>query len=208
MNRIGIKVSDQKQFALLFLLILLAATMASCGDAPSSASQSPTPSGPSAPRTNLPMPPPSTNARSGAAGSPSWTLLDNRRMQISDYLGKVVVLDFWATYCPPCLEEAPHLVQLQKRYGPQGLNVIGLNVGGDEDRPKVPDFVDQFRIQYTLGYPDPGTTDLYLGGDTRIPQTLVFDRKGKLIKHLVGFDPQVREELDRAVETALNAPAD
>jgi thiol-disulfide isomerase/thioredoxin len=129
-------------------------------------------------------------------------------MQVSDYLGKVLVLDFWATYCPPCLEEAPHLVQLQKRYGPQGLHVIGLNVGGDDDRPKIPDFVDQFRIQYTLGYPDPGTTDLYLGADTTIPQTLVFDRKGKLVKHLVGYDPQVREELDRAVETALNAPAD
>lgn len=189
--------------------LLLALLLAGCAPAPQSVSQqTPTPTGASAPRTNLPMPPANATSRGSGNGQYTWTLLDNRRMQISDYLGQVVVLDFWATYCPPCLEEAPHLVALQRRYGPEGLRIIGLNVGGEEDRPKVAGFVEQFRIQYALGFPDAETTDFYLRGDTRIPQTLVFDRKGKLVKHLVGFDAQVSAELDRAIQTALNAPAD
>jgi thiol-disulfide isomerase/thioredoxin len=188
-------------------LLLLA--FAGCNDAPPSASQTPTPSGKSAPsRTNLKMPPADAQTRAAKGGRRGWTLLDNRHMELSDYLGQVVVLDFWATYCPPCLEEAPHLVELQRRYGPQGLHIIGINVGGPEDQPKVPAFVEQFKIQYMLGYPDTGTTELYLGDDTRIPQTLVFDRKGKLVKHFVGYDPQVSADLDRAIETALNTPAD
>jgi len=195
-----------------WLAVMLFATMvfAGCGNAPQTITQqTPTPSGTNAPRTNLPMPPVNAPSRGASSRSQySWTLLDNRRMQLSDYLGQVVVLDFWATYCPPCLEEAPHLVELQKRFGPEGLHVIGLNVGGEDDRPKVADFVDQFKISYALGYPDPGMTEFYLRDDTRIPQTLVFDRKGRLVKHLVGFDAQVSAELDSAVQTALNAPTD
>jgi thiol-disulfide isomerase/thioredoxin len=190
-------------------LAALALTSAGCGDAPSSASQTPTPVSTNArARTNLPMPPADAQTSNAGSVKRGWTLLDNRHTQLSDYLGFVVVLDFWATYCPPCLEEAPHLVELQRRYGPEGLHVIGLNVGGADDQPKVPTFVEQFKIQYTLGYPDPGTTELYLGEDTRIPQTLVFDRKGKLVKHFVGYDPQISAELDRVIQTALNAPTD
>src|SRR5262245_11534467 len=67
-------------------------------------------------------------------GTAAWTLLDSRRMRIKDYEGQVVVLDFWATYCPPCVAEAPHLAELQRRYEKQGLTVIGLNVGGPDDQ--------------------------------------------------------------------------
>jgi thiol-disulfide isomerase/thioredoxin len=187
---------------------LLLLIFAGCGDAPQQ-SASPTASDKNAktsapPRTNLPMPPVNAPTRNGASGQAGWTLLDGRRMQLSDYPGQVVVLDFWATYCPPCLEEVPHLVAMQKRYSKQGFHVIGLNVGGAEDQPKIPDFVERFKVQYALGYPDPGTTEIYLGNDTTIPQTLVFDRKGKLVKHLVGFDKQVSAELEEAVQTALN----
>jgi thiol-disulfide isomerase/thioredoxin len=150
------------------------------------------------------MPPANAQARETGGGSQyGWTQLDSRRSQISDYTGQVVVLDFWATYCPPCLEETPHLVELQKRYGAQGLKVIGLNVGGPDDRPKVPAYVEQFKVQYALGYPDSATVDLYLGNVDTIPQTLVFDRTGKLVKHFVGFDPQVSAELDRIVQDTL-----
>jgi thiol-disulfide isomerase/thioredoxin len=151
--------------------------------------------------------PPANAGERNASGSNQygWTQLDNRRMQLSDYTGQVVVLDFWATYCPPCLAETPHLVELQKRYGTQGVRVIGLNVGGPDDRPKVPAYVEQFKVQYTLGYPDPATVDLYLANDDTIPQTLVFDRKGKLVKHFVGFDAEVSAELDRTVQNAVTS---
>jgi thiol-disulfide isomerase/thioredoxin len=183
--------------------------MASCGgDASQSSQQAATPTGTNAPRTTFPMPPVSQSRTTGANPQQGFMLLDGRRMRVSDYLGQVVVLDFWATYCPPCLEEIPHLVELQRQYGPKGLQVIGLNVGGPEDRPNVPKFVQDLKIQYTLGYPDAGMTDLYLGSDDRIPQTLVIDRKGRIVKHFVGYDKTVPGELAQAVQTALAAGAD
>jgi thiol-disulfide isomerase/thioredoxin len=122
--------------------------------------------------------------------------------------GQVVVLDFWATYCPPCREEIPHLVRLQKQYGPKGFKVIGLNVGGEEDRPKIPDFVKLYGIQYQLADPDPETVRLFFGADDSIPQTFVFDRGGRLVRHFVGYDSAVASELEQAVTDALAEKAD
>lgn len=163
------------------------------------------------PRTSLPMPPVesahSTAART-AAPRGTWTQLDGRRAALEDYRGQVVVLDFWATYCPPCREEIPHLVRLQRRLGPQGFKVIGLNVGGEADRPKVPDFVKQYGIQYQLADPDEETISLFLASDDRIPQTFVFDRQGRLVTHLVGYDEEAAADLERAVTTALSSKTD
>ena len=145
---------------------------------------------------------------SANASQYGFTLLDNRRMRLSDYLGHVVVLDFYATWCPPCREETPHLVALQKRYGSQGLHVIGLNVGGPEDRNKVPAYVEEFKIQYTLGFPDPQMTENYLSDDDRIPQAFVFDRKGQLVKRFISYDNTMPAELERAVRTALDTEAE
>ena len=137
-----------------------------------------------------------------------FTLLDNRRMKLADYVGHVVVLDFYATWCPPCREETPHLVSLQKRYGSQGLHVIGLNVGGPEDRYKVPDYVQEFKIQYTLGFPDPQLTDMFLSDDDRIPQAFVFDRRGRLVKRFISYDSTMPAELERVVRNSLDTGAD
>jgi thiol-disulfide isomerase/thioredoxin len=149
------------------------------------------------------MPPTTTTASGAAINAQSFTLLDNQQANLSDYSGQVVVLDFWATYCPPCLEEAPHLDALQKRFGPQGLKVIGLNVGGPDDRPKIPEFVERLKIKYALGFPEPEMTNLYMGSDSRIPQTVVFDRKGRIVKHFVGYDQTVSQELERTIQQAV-----
>jgi thiol-disulfide isomerase/thioredoxin len=161
-------------------------------------------------RTNLPMPPAAT-ARSVAEGTTPagmWTQPDGRRVRLEDLRGQVVVLDFWATYCPPCREEIPHLVKLQKQYGPRGLKVIGLNVGGEEDRPKVPEFVRLYGIQYQLADPDPETVRLFFGADDSIPQTFIFDRGGRLVEHVTGYDEEVARRIDAAVAQALAEKAD
>lgn len=182
----------------LSLLMLVA----SCGaPAPVEVGRSETPKGRTPPRTSLPMPP--TNGSNNQPGAQIFTLLDNQQAKLSDYLGKVVVLDFWATYCAPCLEEAPHLDALQRRFGAQGLQVIGLNVGGPDDRPKIPEFTERLKIKYTLGFPEPEMTNLYMGGDSRIPQTIVFDRKGRIVKHFVGYDQTASAELERTIESAV-----
>src|SRR3954468_3671604 len=138
---------------------------------------------PQVPRTNLPMPPvaASHGEAGGAAPAGAWTQPDGRRVRLEDLRGQVVVLDFWATYCPPCREEIPHLVRLQRQFGPKGFKVIGLNVGGDEDRSKIPDFVKAYGIQYKLADPDDETVRLFLEGDDRIPQTFVLNREGRVV---------------------------
>lgn len=166
----------------------------------SSSRSSNTPSGKSAPRSSYPMPPTTPSASVSEYG---FTLLDGSRMKLADYSGKVLVLDFWATYCPPCREEIPQLIELQRRFGPQGLNIVGLNVGGPEDRPKVAEFVRSYRIQYTLGYPDPELVNYYLKDNDAIPQTIVFDRKGRLVKHFIGYDSTMPAELEQAITEAL-----
>ncbi len=180
-----------------------------CSSVKSGTSKTSTPTGAAPPRTAFPMPPTATQpGRTGTGGSSGFTLLDDRRVKLSDYLGHVVVLDFYATWCPPCREETPHLVALQRRYGPQGLHVIGLNVGGSEDRYQIPQYVEEFKIQYTLGFPDPEMTDLYLSDDDRIPQAFVFDRKGRLVKRFISYDNTMPAELERVVQTALAVAAD
>ena len=161
------------------------------------------------PKTNLPMPP-ITSSHGEAAAEPrgAWTQLDGRRASLEDLRGQVVVLDFWATYCPPCREEIPHLVRLQRQLGPRGFKVIGLNVGGAEDRPKVPEFVKLYGIQYQLAEPDDDTTRLFLADDDSIPQTFVLDRRGRLVRHFVGYDAEVASELEAAIEQALAEKAD
>ena len=133
----------------------------------------------------------------------SWTLFDGTGEKLGDLHGKVVILDFWATYCPPCIEEIPHLKELQTKYGADKLQVIGLHVGGDDDKPKIPDFVAKLNITYPLGYPEDALNDFVFATDSRIPQTMVFDKNGRLMRKIAGFDEQIKNELDTAVETAM-----
>lgn len=183
----------------LFCLLLLMA----CSDSPPPRVK--TPSGTTAPRTQFPMPPPTVAQNSQSESAHSFTLLDNRRVRLSDYLGSVVILDFYATWCPPCREETPHLVELHKRYGAQGLQIIGLNVGGPDDRDKVPGFISEYQIPYALGFPDTEMSSFYLSDNDSIPQAFVFDRNGNLVKRFISYDNTMPAELERVVKAALAA---
>lgn len=139
----------------------------------------------------------------------SWTKfdavtnIDGGINKLKDLQGKAVILDFWATYCPPCIEEIPHLKSLQAKYGKENLEIIGLHVGGDDDRPKVPAFAEKLKIDYPLATPENELSSFIFGRETAIPQTAVFDRKGKLVEKFVGFSPQIKERMDAAVEKAV-----
>ena len=132
-----------------------------------------------------------------------WKTFDGKTETLGGLKGKVVVLDFWATFCPPCLEEIPHLVRLQNDNA-DSIQVVGLHVGGDDDRPKIPAFAEKLKINYLLAYPEDALTNTLLGGDDAIPQTLVFDREGKLVRKFVGFDDEIKFNLDFAIQEALN----
>lgn len=151
------------------------------------------------PKTSKPKPPIDIDPN-----SLGWRLTDGKRKTLADYRGKAVILDFWATYCPPCIEGIPHFNELKRRYESKGLQIVGLHVGGEDDKPNIPEFVEKLQISYALGYPEPMMTDFYLQGDSRIPQTFVFDRNGQLVEQFVGFTPEIKASIDKAVEQALN----
>ena len=132
-----------------------------------------------------------------------WTPFDGSGKKVmNDYKGKVVLLDFWATYCAPCIKAIPHLKELQEIYG-EDLVVIGLHVGGEEDRPRVPDFKKRLEIDYTIATPEDELTYTLLQNDTRIPQTVVFDRDGKQVEKFVSFDETIGKKIDEVVENTV-----
>lgn len=157
------------------------------------------------PTTNQPMPP------SKPLEEMIWTKFDSKTnedgavQKLKDLRGKVVILDFWATYCPPCLEEIPHLRELQAKYGKENLEIIGLHVGGEEDRPRVPEFAERLKIDYPLATPENELTRFIFAERSDIPQTAIFDRNGKMVKKLIGFNEQVKKELDATVEQTINS---
>jgi thiol-disulfide isomerase/thioredoxin len=150
------------------------------------------------PTTAIPLPP--TNARAEMG----WVLNDGRRARLADYQGKVVVLDFYATWCEPCRKSIPRLIALQNNYGSKGLQVVGLNVGGPDDRIKVSNFAGELGIHYPLGFPDRALSDLFLSDNQTIPQTFVFGREGQLLKRFIGYDESTEVELEKVISEALS----
>lgn len=183
-----------------FTICLLSAALLSFGCRPSAApvsiSNKPLSAG-GAPTTNLPLPP------SKPLGEMTWNSLDGETQKLAEYKGKAVILDFWATYCPPCLDEIPHLNSLQAKYGAENLQIVGLHAGDDEDLAKVPAFAERLKINYILATPEPELLRFIFADKSEIPQTAVFNRDGKLIRKFVGFDVKIKNDLDKAVEEAL-----
>lgn len=159
------------------------------------------------PQTSQPMAPTKPVEEMTWAVMDMKTALEGNVYNLKNYQGKAVILDFWATYCKPCIEEIPHLKALQKKYGKENLEIVGMHVGGEEDRPLVPAFVQRLSIDYTLAIPEDELTRFIFGRETAIPQTAIFDRKGRLVKKIIGFDAQIKKELDAAVEQAINSPS-
>ena len=132
-----------------------------------------------------------------------WESADGKRSVVSEYKGKVLVLDFYATWCIPCRDSIPHLIGLQKKHEADGLSIVGLNVGGPGDEQRVPAFAKQFGIQYPLAKPDEDLVSFLLSDSDAIPQTFVFNRQGQLVSRFIGFDTETGISLDRAVEQSL-----
>jgi len=108
----------------------------------------------------------------------TWTLKDLR--------GKVVMLNFWATWCPPCRKEMPDLEALYRRFGPQGLVILGIS---DEDAAKVQPFTAQQKVTYPILL-DPGRKVNELFQIDGIPKTFIYDREGKIVAESIDMRTQ------------------
>jgi thiol-disulfide isomerase/thioredoxin len=132
--------------------------------------------------------------------------LDGGSFKLSNYKGKVLVLDFWATWCPPCRDGIPQLVRIDKELRDKGVEIVGLHIDdqGRSSPQAIRNFVKQFGINYTVGMANSDMFIAYLGEkETAIPQTLVFDRNGKVIAHLIGYTKEDATKLDSAIHRAL-----
>jgi len=137
----------------------------------------------------------SGNQRSTTPGAlaPDFSLpqLSGELLQLSTYRGKVVLLDFWATWCDPCREEIPRFVNFQNKYGQQGLQVIGIAM--DDSPDPVRDFYQRFQINYPVVLGNATTGELY-GGILGLPIAFLIARDGRIYaKHIGPTDVSVLE---------------
>jgi thiol-disulfide isomerase/thioredoxin len=120
-----------------------------------------------------------------------FQLLDGKNRKLADYGGKVLVVDIWATWCGPCRQEIPHLVEMAEEYRSRGVEVLGLTTEDPEfDEERVRNFAQQFGINYDIGWSPLSLTREITRGRNGIPQTLIIDREGVVRKHYVGFHPR------------------
>ena len=109
--------------------------------------------------------------------------LEGKTVSSADFAGNVVILDFWATWCPPCREEMPDLVRLQSKYRDQGLQIVGLSLDAGGARDVAP-FADEYNVNFTMLL---ANDELARAFDvTFVPTTLVLDRQGTIVKRFVG----------------------
>jgi peroxiredoxin len=133
--------------------------------------------------------------------SPDFSLkdLDGRDVRLADFRGKVVMVNFWATWCPPCRAEIPDFIELQSQWGPKGLQIIGISLD-DEGAAKVAPFASQNRINYTMLVNGNRAANAY-GGIEGIPTTFLLDRQGRVVERRAGVAP--REHWQQVIASLL-----
>jgi peroxiredoxin len=150
--------------------------------------------------------PRSGRSAAGVAGqtavAPEWQLkdVDGKTVRSADFKGKVVILDFWATWCGPCRAEIPNFIALQKQYAKQGLVVIGASVD-EGGAAAVKPFAGKLGINYPVVLPDEKTQQAF-GGIEAVPTTFIIDRQGQIVKEHLGFAD--KDEFENEIKPLLN----
>jgi cytochrome c biogenesis protein CcmG, thiol:disulfide interchange protein DsbE len=119
---------------------------------------------------------------------------------MDNYRGYVLVIDFFATWCPPCKESIPHLIEMNRKYGKQGLQVLGLSMDEDGER-EVKSFIGEHRINYPVALPPEQVQIDY--GVISVPVMFVIDKKGKVAEVYRGFNDAIGRSAETLVKKLL-----
>jgi thiol-disulfide isomerase/thioredoxin len=129
--------------------------------------------------------------------------LGGKPANLSDLRGKVVILNFWASWCQPCVEEAPSLNQLQRHIVPLGGTVLGINPGEQEDQASYDNFLKTFQIDFPT-YLDTSDKIARSYGTTMYPESYIIDRKGRFQRKVIGAQDWASSEMLTYLDSLLN----
>jgi thiol-disulfide isomerase/thioredoxin len=132
--------------------------------------------------------------------APDFVLQDlqGKQVKLSDFRGKAVLLNFWATWCGPCKVEMPWFVELQKQYGPQGLEIVGVALD-DSGKDAIEKYAKEMGVNYTILQGQDSVGDAY--GAIGLPTSYFIDRDGKIIDSASGLVS--RSEIEENIKKAL-----
>ena len=131
--------------------------------------------------------------------------VSGRRFKIAEYSGKVVVLNFWATWCGPCRYETPALVRLQKRFRSRGVRILELSTENPEvSAEAVRLWLKTFGVTYRVGWTTEDVARSLMQSNSNIPQTFVISPEGQIVKRFIGFNrTRTEQAIKEAIEAAL-----
>lgn len=152
------------------------------------------------------------SAAAAAAPAPAFSLpdLDGRTVSLADYAGRVVVVDFWATWCAPCKQELPHLQRIANELGPQGLTVLAISTDDARDQPRIRPYVRREGLTMpVLLDPSSSVLGAYNPALT-LPFAAIVGRDGQVVSVHAGYSPgdevALREELIALLAATPPAP--
>ncbi len=136
--------------------------------------------------------------------APDFTLrdLDGKEYRLSEFRGKVVFLNFWATWCPPCRSEIPSLNMLNEKLKGDSFIMMGISIDRDEPE-KIRSFSREFGINFIILHDRDGKVSYNLYGITGVPETIIIDKKGKVVMKIIGARDWTSEEITKEIEKYL-----
>ncbi|MBU2491725.1 MAG: TlpA family protein disulfide reductase [Bacteroidetes bacterium] len=141
-----------------------------------------------------------SSAEKGVAPSFELSTTDGAKINLNDYKGKVVILDFWATWCGPCRRGIPDLVELKDKYKDKGFEIIGITVDQANTMDQVIPFINNYKINYPVAYANSDIIKKY-GGIDAIPTSFIIDKEGKIVSKHVGLI--MKEQYIKEIEEIL-----
>ncbi|MFH1092367.1 MAG: TlpA disulfide reductase family protein [Pseudomonadota bacterium] len=127
--------------------------------------------------------------------------IKGKPVRLMDLKGRVILLNFWATWCPPCQREIPDFIQLQKELGPKGLTIVGISLDQDKDLEQVAEYSLDMKINYLVLYAGQRQKEIAekMGGFRGIPTSFLVDRSGRVVVKHLGLAPlgAWKEEIEK-----------